>query len=136
MPANLRFICSSRCHTRSYGDYRRRLGGSGDRSRGDWMNAAASERFAYGPASTVTQRLAEWIVEMGSNRIVVLMRFGALPHTLVRENIVRCSRDVMPRLKVSGVDANGVGAAEASIQDAVMEATFEAVAVDEAARRG
>jgi alkanesulfonate monooxygenase SsuD/methylene tetrahydromethanopterin reductase-like flavin-dependent oxidoreductase (luciferase family) len=80
-------------------EYRRRLDGSGARLHGDWLNAVASGRFAYGSAETVKSQLEEWIIEMGSSRVVVLLRFGALPRDLVRKNLALFTREVMPTLK-------------------------------------
>lgn len=116
-------------------DFRRRAS-AGGRLHGDWVNAVQSGRFAFGSPETVRQHLEEWILEMGSSRVVVMMRFGSLSRELVHENTLRFTRDVMPRLKVLSGSANGIVAGKARAQDGVAQPALEAVAVRESASHG
>lgn len=81
----------------SVDEYRRRAGGP--QLHGDWLTAIGSGRFAYGSPDTVARHLEAWIEEMASNRVVVSLRFGALPSELVRKNISLFTQEVMPRLR-------------------------------------
>ncbi|MBV9600854.1 MAG: LLM class flavin-dependent oxidoreductase [Chloroflexi bacterium] len=120
-------------------DYRRRQSGGG-RLHGDWQNAIATGRFAFGAADTVAQQLEEWITEMASNRVVILLRFGTLSRELVHDNIVRFTREVMPRLKALSGSVDGddhvVADGQRTLQNGVTQATLESVGVGEATAHG